>query len=135
MEMFEEASRRKLRFDSPRGLLSVEDLWDLPLTSPSGNRANLDSIAIDLHRATRDVADTVSFVTPSKEDAGKAELQLKFEVVKYVIGVRVAERDALKAASDRREKKQRLLELISRKEDQELEGKSVEELRTLAESL
>ena len=35
--MFQKASRLKLRFDSPKGLLSVEDLWDLPLTS-AGNR-------------------------------------------------------------------------------------------------
>jgi len=135
MEMFEQASLLKLRFDSPRGLLSVEDLWDLVLTSPSGNRANLDAIAIDLNRQIKDASDTVSFVSPTTEDSGKAELALKFEIVKHIIRVRVAERDAAKELSERREKKQRLLELIARKQDQELEGKSVDELRALAESL
>ena len=33
--MFTKASRLKLRFQSPAGLLSSEDLWDLPLTSNS----------------------------------------------------------------------------------------------------
>lgn len=132
--LFEQASRLKLRFDSPKGLLTVEDLWDLPLTSPSGNRANLDSIAISLHKQTRDAADTVSFVA-SSENKRSDELYLAFEIVKHVIRVRVAERDELKAAADRREKRQRILELIAKKEDGELESKSVDELRSLAESL
>lgn len=133
-EMFEQASRMKVRYESPRGLLSVEDLWDLPLTSPSGNRANLDAIAIALHCETRDASDTVSFVSPAVTTS-TAELNLKFEIIKHIIRVRVAERDEAKAAADRREKKQRLLELIAKKQDQELEGKSIDELRSLAESL
>lgn len=135
MEMFEQASRNKVRYQTPQGLLSVEDLWDLPLTSAKGTRANLDAIAIDLHKQLRDTADMVSFVAPSTTDTAQADLQLRFEIVKHVIGVRVAERDALKEQADRREKKQRLLALIARKQDEELAGKSVDELRALAESL
>lgn len=132
-EMFEQASRMKLRFDSVKGLLSVEELWDLPLTSTT-NRANLDSIAISLHRQTRDAADTVSFVAPT-ESPNNASLLLGFEIVKHIIRVRVAERDEANAATARREKKQRLLELIAAKEDEALGQKSVDELRALAESL
>lgn len=134
--MFEQTSRLKLRFESSKGLLSVEDLWDLPLTSPSGNRANLDSIAIALHKETREAADTVSFVSPPESSRSEADLvSLKFEIVKHVIRVRVQERDELKALSERREKKQRILELIAKKKDNALEEKSVEELESLAQSL
>lgn len=131
--LFEQATRLKLRFDSRVGQLSVEDLWDLPLTSPTGNRANLDSIAIALYKQARDAGETVSFVAP--ETRGNRELDLKFQIVKYIISVRVAERDAAKEAADRKEKKQRLLELIARKQDKELEEKSVDELRAMVEAL
>lgn len=135
MDMFEQASRTKLRFHSPKGLLTVEDLWDLPLQAASANRANLDAIASELHRQTRDAADAVSFVNPQAESRNAANLQLAFDIVRHVIRVRVEERDALQAAAQRREKKQRLLELIAQKEDAALGEKSVDELRALAESL
>lgn len=33
ISIFEQASRQKLRFETSAGKLSIEDLWDLPLTS------------------------------------------------------------------------------------------------------
>ena len=41
--MFEKASRIKLRYSTNRGVLSVEDLWDLSLEQ-------LDPIAINLSK-------------------------------------------------------------------------------------
>ena len=45
--MFEKASRLKLRFSTSIGMLSAEDLWDLPLSSRNGT-ANLDDVARNL---------------------------------------------------------------------------------------
>lgn len=133
--MFESASRLKLRFDSPRGAITVEDLWDLPLSAPTANRASLDAIAMGLQRDLRDTAEITSFVSPTKVDAGRAGLELMLEIVKYVISVRLAERDAKKAAEDRGKKKERILELIAQKQDAALAGQSVDELMALANSL
>jgi hypothetical protein len=139
-DMFEQATRLKLRYETPLGMISVEDLWELPLTDRSRTglpRAglSLDSIAMELHRASRDAAEVTSFVDPLVENKTAERLALRFEIVKHIIGVRVQERDELKAAADRREKRQRVLELIARKEEGELGEKSIEELRALAESL
>ena len=46
--LFEVAARKKYRFDSQKGLLSVEELWDLPLQSTKS--VSLDSIAIALNK-------------------------------------------------------------------------------------
>lgn len=133
--MFEQASRSKLRFDTPRGLLTTEDLWDLPLISSSGNRANLDAIAMSLYRQSRDAAKVVSFVSPTAESSEKSQLELRLAIVKHIIGVKLAERAAMEEASLRREKKQRILELIARKQDEELSNKSEDDLRAMLESL
>lgn len=124
--MFEQATRAKLRFESPKGLLSVEDLWDLPLQTTRPNTASLDNIAIALNRELKDTA-TVSFV----DDAPKAntDLQLRFDIVKHIIDVRKAENAAALAQRERAATKQRILEIINRKQDQALENATIEELQ------
>jgi hypothetical protein len=133
MTMFEKATRLKLRFDSPKGALTTEDLWDLPLSSAT-SRANLDDIARGLHRELKATIDEVSFVQPVTAKADD-ELQLKFDVVKRVIEVRVAERDAAKALAERREKKQRIMELIAKKQDEKLSETSIEDLERMLEAV
>jgi uncharacterized protein (UPF0305 family) len=128
MNIFEQASRNKLRFDTAKGQLAAEDLWDLPLTNKG---TNLDDIAVRLHAALRDTG--VSFVKPASNT--NSVNQLRFDIVKHIIDVKMAERDAAAAAADRKQKKDRILELISKKQDQELEGKSLDELTQLANSL
>lgn len=130
--MFEKAIRLKLRFASPQGALMLEDLWDLPLTSGRTNQANLNNIAKDISRQLKDAGEE-DFVNP-KSGADEV-LALKMEIVKHVIQVRQAENEATRAAADRKDKKERLLELIARKQDQQLEGKSLEELNAMVEAL
>lgn len=126
--MFEKASRLKLRFDTGLvGLCTVEDLWDLPLTSRA-NRANLDSIAITLHEELQ-TTNVVSFVNnPAKADE---ETQLKFDVVKHIIDVKKREADDALLEKQRAERKQKLLSILARKEDNELENLPVDEIRKL----
>lgn len=131
MELFEKAVRLKLRFDSPQGQLAVEDIWDLPLTSGT-NRANLDDIARRLSKQVKE-SETESFVIrPAK--ANEVTL-LKFDVVKHVIEVRLAENEAAALAKTNKEKKQQLLSLIDQKKNEVLATKSVEELLKMVEDL
>lgn len=129
--MFEKATRLKLRFVTPKGILSIEDLWDLPLTSSTG-KANLDDIAKALHRKLKDEADT-SFVEPSA--TGDKTLQLQFDIVKHIIDIRIDERNAAAIARANKDKKQMILELIAKKKNEELANASLDELEKLAESL
>lgn len=130
--MFEKASRLKLRFDTVKGQLSTEDLWDLPLTSQTG-KVNLDDIAKDLFRRLKNEGDSISFVTPV--GASDSTMQLKFDIVKHIIDVKVTERDAAAQAASKRDQKQRILEVIAQKENEQLLGSSLEDLRRMAESL
>lgn len=131
--MFEQACRAKLRFDTTKGQLSVEDLWDLPLTTTT-SRVNLDDILKGLNRQLRESSETLSYVNRVVEPKNE-ELQLKFDVVKHIIDVLMVERDKNTEAAKRRAMKQRILEIVASKEDEALRGKSIDDLKTMAESL
>lgn len=124
--MFEQATRQKLRFESNKGLLTIEDLWDLPLQTTRSNGVSLDLIAIGLNRQIKDTAQT-SFV--DETTSANTELQLKFDVVKHIIDVKKAENTEAAARRQKAEIKQRISEIIARKQDQALENKTVEELQ------
>lgn len=129
--MFEQAIRMKLRFTTSQGQLTVEDLWDLPLTSTT-NKANLDAIAVGLY-AELNSNRNISFV--NNGSTGDQTLQLKFDIVKHIIDVRKAENASAVEARARKDQKQRLLELINQKENESLAGKSIDELRKMVEGL
>lgn len=130
--LFEQAARKKLRISSPQGSLTAEDLWDLTLTSTRPNVANLNNIAKGISRQLKAESEE-DFVNP-KSDANEG-LQLALDIVKHVIEVKQTENEATRVAADRKEKKAKLLELIARKQDQALEGNSLEELQAMVAGL
>ena len=128
--LFEKASRMKLRFVTPNGSLVVEDLWDLPLTSTT-HRANLDDLAKDFNAQLKNSEE--SFVLkPAKKDRAA---QISFEIVKHIIAVKLAENQAAKDALERKAKKARIMEIIASKEDDTLAESSIEELKAQLKDL
>lgn len=130
--IFEQASRIGLRIDTHMGLLTVEDLWNLPLSSASG-RGNLDDIAKGLRRELRSTEEE-SFVVAKKSRTDE-RLALAFEIAKHVIAVKLAEAEEARTQRERAEKKQKLLSIIARKQDEQLEGQSLEELTAAVNAL
>jgi hypothetical protein len=123
--IFEQASRLRIRFESAKGLLTVEDLWALPLTSDKG-KVNLDDIARGLNKEIQ-AANETSFVVPTTGASEK--LRVAFEVVKHVIKVLIAEREAAVLVAQREEKKKLILAALADAENKELTSGSIEELR------
>lgn len=130
---FEELLRKRVRFDSPRGQLTVEDLFDLPLTSPSGNKANLDDIAKGLYAKLPASGAVVSFV----DDAPPAQSldQKRFDVVRYVIAVKKAENAKALKAKENREQRERIRAFIAEKQDADLRGKPLDDLKAMLANL
>ena len=128
--MFEKASRMKLRFATVQGNLSVEDLWDLPLTHTS--RANLDDIARGLYREIKE-SDVQSFVVETKK--ADETVQLAFDIVKHIIDVKKAEKANAESAAANKSKVQQILALIAQKEAEQMAGQSIDDLRKLVEEL
>lgn len=129
--MFEKAARLKLRFETSKGLVTVEDLWDLPLSSATG-KANLDDVARSLHNQLKNEED-ISFVNPETKE--NMPMKLGFEIVKHIISVKLAEKVAREQAEANREKKQKIMAIIEQKQDTALSAMSLEELNKMVSSL
>src|SRR5574343_586647 len=121
--IFEKASRMKLRFETNRGSFTVEDLWDLRLTSTNGS-PNLDQIAVDLSKSVNE-STQISFVN-STVKTNEVE-RLKFEIVKHIIDTRLAEsrKKAEEAAAQAAKKatKDRIVEILEQRKTEELSSK------------
>jgi len=129
--MFEKAVRKKLRFKTSKGLVTVEDLWDMPLTS-STQKTSLDDLARVYHKAIRE-SEEMSFVKPVS--TGVRELELQFALVKHVIDVKMDENEKARLAQENKAKKERIMSIIAEKKDAELAGKPIEELEALVANL
>lgn len=129
--MFEKASRQAIRFNGgAKGQLSVEDLWSLPLQSTRS--ASLDSIARDLHRELKD-AETESFVSPQSN--ADTITQLKFDIVKHIINVRVQENDEKLRKKQAAAQKDRIDQIIADKKDKALLDMSIDDLEKMKNDL
>lgn len=127
--IFEQASRCKLRFETTKGLLTVEDLWDLPLSSSNG--VCLDSIAKVLNKQLSD--NEVSFVHQQSKQSKL--VSLKFEIVKYIINTRLNEAKINEEKVVKQSKLNQINELLKKREDDKLNEMSIEDLMKLKESL
>lgn len=130
MDGFEQATRLKLRFDTAKGQLSTEDVWDLPLTSANG--VSLDGLAKQLNKAVKESAEE-SFVV--KKTKANAELELRFDIVKHIIAVRLKEAEDRANEAAVKAKKARILDIIANKEDDELASLPVSELKKMAKKM
>lgn len=123
--LFIEASRRQLRFNSTKGQIQVEDLWDLPLTS-------LDAIAVNLDEQIQK-AGKKSFL--AKRAASTLELDIAFEIVKFILETRVAENEASKLKADKESQKAFLSNLLKEKQMDEIKGLSAAEIQAKIDAL
>ena len=122
--LFMQATREKFRFQSNKGDLSVEQLWDMPLTSRTG--FDLDTVAKAVNSDLKG-ANEESFVNTTNNPA-VSRLQNKLEVVKAIIEIKLVEAEAAKKRAEKAAERQRLMEVLHSKKDQELQGLSVEEI-------
>lgn len=130
--IFKKAAKLKLRFPSVKGLLTVEQLYDLPLTSKAG--FDLDSVAKTVNGYLR-LASEESFVN-TKPNLEQTLNQLCLDIVKEVIADRIAENEANANALVRRHEREKLLEVLQGKKDAALanltEAELEEKIRALS---
>jgi hypothetical protein len=123
--IFEYATRNKVRFDSSRGQLSLEQLWDVPLRSKDD--FNLNVVAKAANKAWKDISED-SFVETAKTTE-HVRRETALEVVKYVIETKLAEETIAKMRADKKIEKEKLLAILAEKQAGKLSDLSEKELQ------
>ena len=124
VNIFEYAVRNKVRFPF-RGLISVEDLWDLSL-------ANLDSIYKSLNKQAKQSDEESLLSTKTDVDA---ELEIKINIVKYIVSTKLEERKARENDTMKKIQKQKIMSAIAAKEDEVLQNSSIEDLKKMLNNI
>lgn len=122
--IFEYATRNKVRFPF-RGLISVEDLWDLSLT-------NLDFIYKELNKQSKQSEEESLLNIKTQEDE---LLNVQIEIVKHIVSVKLAEKEAREKASAKKAQKQKIMSIIAAKQDEALQNSSIDDLKKMLDEL
>ncbi len=109
-KIFLRASKAKLRFNTAAGMLSAEDLWDLPLISK--NSVSLDGVYKNINRELKADDEESLVATPTPEST---VARLQRDIVKAVYDVRMADKEAAEGRAAKAERKRKLLELKANK--------------------
>jgi hypothetical protein len=125
--MFAVATRTKLRFETSRGQLSIEQLWDVPLRPKGKDDFDLDTVARAVNKKVKEISEG-SFVESTKNPE-QARLELALGLVKHVIQIKLDEEDSAKIRKENKKKRDRLTEILAQKEDQKLGDLTAEEIK------
>jgi len=124
INLFEVATRSKMRFPY-KGMVSVEDLWDL-------NVSALDSIFKALNSQMKRAQEESLLNTKSKADE---EIEAQIEIVKHIVSVKLAEKEAKDKVMIKKEQKQKIMQIMATKQDEALHNASLDDLRKMLEDL
>ena len=119
--MYKQASRLQLRFVTPKGVLSVEQLWGLSL-------GDLDALAVGYETEYKASGKKSFLAKKSKKDK---EVKLRFDIVIDILTTKVGEQETADESASKKAKNQEIMGIIKGKEADALKGKSVEELKAM----
>lgn len=122
--IFEYVTRNKVRFPF-KGMISVEDLWDLSLT-------NLDSIYKTLNKKVKQSEEESLLTTKADVDT---ELEVQIAIVKHIVSVKLTEQEIRDKACAKRERKQKIMSIIAAKQDEALQNSSIDDLQKMLDEL
>lgn len=121
--IFEIANKRKFRFQY-MGLITVEDLYDL-------SKEQLNAIYQSLNESIN-----VTQVTLLDKKSNEEEnLDIMISIVQCIFDEKVELENALSTARETYAKKQKIMQIISAKQDEDLASSSIEDLQNMLDEL
>lgn len=122
--MYKKAIRAKLRFQTSKGLLTIEQLWGLTLTE-------LKNLIISLHETVKKVpSEDLSFLETETVQE-ESEDKMRFNIAVDVYKTKQQEAKDSREEASKKAFNQHIAEIIAEKEEADLRSKSIDELRAM----
>ena len=122
--VFMEATRKKMRFPSTKGMLTVEDLWDL-------NSNALNEVYMQLKSEKKED----DGLLPTSNSAYNQEIDVKLEIIRCIYDSKVYAQKVQESNEARRQQKEKIKEILKDREDGALKNKTTEELEEMLKNL
>lgn len=100
-------------------------MWDLRVE-------DLDQIFKTLHAKQKQSQEESLLNTKNKEEE---LIDIQIAIIKYIVVVKLAEKEAQKKAAENKAKKQKIMAIMAARDEKALENSSDEELRRMLEEL
>lgn len=120
--MYKQLIKNKVRFTTSKGVLSLEQLWDLSVKE-------LDTLAVSLQEAYDKSNAKKSFI--EKRTTKDKSLKDQLDVVLDILQDKVEEAELAKTKAATKARNQKIREIIADKKDAELASMSVSKLESL----
>ena len=122
--LFIHATKHRFRFDTSRGQIDIEALWQMPLTSK--DEYNLDTVAKFIARSIRAMEEE-SFV--SLRTTANETMSIKLEIVKTIIADKLETLNAAKNEAAIKAKKEVLIGALAAKENEAILSMSADDIK------
>lgn len=119
--MYKEALELKLRFNTNKGVLTPEQLFDLSVE-------DLDQLAVGLEESYKN-SKGKSFI--DKQSTKDKKLKLSFDIVLDVLNTKLEKMEEAQTQAENKAHNEKIISLIADKQDEELKGKSVSQLKAM----
>ena len=123
--MFENALKNGFRYPSNKGLITTEDLFCLSLN-------DLNEIAKKINKLIKNSEEESFIPGPNFNNNNDSK---RLDIVKHIINLKINEQNAKMIEKSNAEKRQRILEIINKKDEESLENMSKEELEKLLSNI
>ena len=129
-DLFKKATKQNVVYPTTKGVLTLNDLWNIPLESKSPTAVTLDSILVSLDTELRKEKASTSFINKSSTSTASVK-QLAFDVAHEILVERLEDKKANETRLAENQRKDRIKELIVEKKEDNLKNLSLEELEKL----
>ena len=122
--MYKKAIRAKLRFQTSKGLLTIEQLWGLTLTE-------LKNLIISLHETVKKVPSEDLAFLETETVQEESEDKMRFNIAVDVYKTKQQEAKDSREEASKKAYNQHIAGIIAEKEEADLRNKSIDELKAM----